>query len=549
MKKKLFFAIAGIFTNSLLLAQNVTVFNDVPFYSMYHYLGEGETMPPEAYSQIPSGAIRLHAYEQDIISRKLTATEIASIGSSVTMKITLKAACDNYDRIAGVNLVLVPKGSTTYTFNQADIKRIEIGRFITPFMNKNVSPTEVPYTYQVDNISNILHDTVLSANYDFWIEFRADGYSAAANTQVAGCADRTDVFRGNLEFVTSGTATPSQNFLLPLSYRKDLNNYNATDVPGQTTRLVTFTLDQPIQNAVLYLTTSNHGSNTGGEEYIRREHYVYLDNQLVHQYKPGGKTCEDYRQFNTQGNGIYGTVAKPIRNWMSWNNWCPGDAIPNREVKLGNLSAGEHTIKLNVPDAVFKDGQGYFPISMYIQNQKSGQLICATPTDLRIVGQNGQQIDIDWKENGNATQWEALWGRKATYPPTFEVYREIENIPKDSRNDLTLNWTYEIFVKSKCTNGNDSVWHGPVFSTIIKALGTEETSISKVSVYPNPTRDFVNINTSSKVSTVTVYSTDGKQLLEDSTSKINISKLPAGVYIMKIYFADGKSSTQKIVKQ
>ena len=124
MKKKLLFVAAGLLTNSLFLAQNVSVFDDVPFYSMYHYLGEGQTMPPEAFSQIPVGAIRLHAYEQDIISRKLTETEIASIGSSVKMNIVLKAACDNYDRIAGVNLVLVPKGSTTYTFNQSDIKRI-----------------------------------------------------------------------------------------------------------------------------------------------------------------------------------------------------------------------------------------------------------------------------------------------------------------------------------------------------------------------------------------------------------------------------------------
>ncbi len=548
MKKKLLFAIAGLFTNSLALAQNVTVFNDVPFYSMYHYLGEGQTMPPEAFSQIPAGAIRLHAYEQDIISRKLTAAEIASIGSSVTMNVTLKAACDNYDRIAGVNLVLVPKGSTAYTFNQADIKRIEIGRFITPFMNKNNSPTEVPYSYKIDNISNILHDTALSANYDFWIEFRADGYSAAANTQVAGCADRTDVFRGNLEFVTSGTATATENFLLPISYRKDLNNYNATDIPGQTTRLVTFTLEQPIQNAVLYLTTSNHGSNPGGEEYIRREHYVYLDNQLLYQYKPGGKNCEDYRQFNTQNNGIYGTVVKPLRNWISWNNWCPGDAIPNREVNLGNLSAGEHTIKLNVPDAVFKDGQGYFPVSMYIQNQKSGQLICSTPTDIRITNQSGTKIDIDWKENGNASQWETLWGRKSVYATDYEVYREIENEPMDSRSDLTLNWSYEVYVKSKCTNGINSVWHGPVFSNIVK-LGTDEVSLAKVSVYPNPTRDFVNINTTSEVTKVAVFGTDGKQLLEDSTSKINISKLPTGIYILKIDFADGKSSSQKIVKQ
>ncbi|MCD9854620.1 T9SS type A sorting domain-containing protein [Epilithonimonas sp. JDS] len=549
MKKKLFFAAAGLLTNSFFLAQNVSVFNDVPFYSMYHYLGEGQTMPPEAFSQIPAGAIRLHAYEQDIISRKLTEAEIASIGSSVTMNIKLIAACDNYDRIAGVNLVLVPKGSTAYTFNQADIKRIEIGRFITPFMNKNATIKEVPYSYKVDNISNILHDSALSAIYDFWIEFRADGYSAAANTQVAGCADRTDVFRGNLEFVSTGTATPAQNFFLPISYRDNLNNYNATDVPGQTTRLVTFTLDQAVPNAVLHLTTSNHGSNTNGEEYVKRVHNVYLDDQLVHQYIPGGKNCEDFRQYNTQGNGIYGTTAKTLRGWISWNNWCPGDVIPNREVNLGNLSAGTHTIKLDVPTAVFAAQQGYFPISMYIQNQKSGEVICAAPYDFKITNQLNTTVDISWKEKESATQWQTLWGRRNVFTAAGgEVYRDISNEPKDSRSDLNVNWIYEMYVKSKCSNDQSSVWYGPLYSTQIK-LGTDDIETKKISIYPNPTKDFVNIDTASKISKVTIFAVDGKQLLEDSTTKINVSKLPAGVYLMKVDFADGKSSTQKIVKQ
>lgn len=549
MKKKLFFAIAGILTSSIFSAQNVSVFNDVPFYSMYHYLGEGQTMPPEAFSQIPAGAIRLHAYEQDIISRKLTDAEISTIGSSVTMNITLIAACDNYDRIAGVNLVLVPKGSTIYTFNQADIKRIEIGRFITPFMNKNKLPTQVPYSYKIDNISNILHDSALSASYDFWIEFRADGYSAAANTEVAGCADRTDVFRGNLEFVTSGTVTPTQNFLLPISYRKDLNNYNATDVPGQTTRIVTFNLDQPVANASLHLITSNHGSNNNGEEYVKRVHYVYLDDQLVNQYMPGGKNCEDYRQYNTQGNGIYGTTAKTLRGWISWNNWCPGDVIPNRNINLGNLSAGTHTIKIDVPTAVFAAQQGYFPISMYIQNQNNGDVICAAPYDLKITNQLGTTVNTEWKESGSANQWQTLWGRRNIFTAAGgEVYRDIENEPKDSRSGLNVNWFYEIYAKSKCTSDQNSTWYGPIYSSQIK-LGTDESSMSKVSVYPNPTKDFVNIDSSSKVTKVTIFSVDGKQLAEDSSTKINISKLPAGVYLMKIDFADGKSSTQKIVKQ
>lgn len=549
MKKKLLFAIASLALAPIFKSQNISVFNDVPFYSMYHYLGDGETLPVEAYEQIPAGAIRLHAYEQDIISRKLTSSEIASIGSSVKMNILLTAACDNYDRIAGVNLVLVPKGSTAYTYNQADINRIEMGRFITPFMNKNVMPTQVPYSYQIDNISDILHDSSLSSVYDFWIEFRADGYSAAAQTQVSGCANRTDVFRGNLELVSSGSYVPADNFFLPLSYRQNLNNYNATDVPGQTTRLVNFTLDQPIQNVTLYLITSNHGSNTGGEEYVRREHFVYLDNQLVHQYKPGGKSCEDYRQYNTQGNGIYGTVAKPPRNWMNWNNWCPGDAVPNREINLGNLSAGSHTIKINVPDAVFKDGQGYFPISMYIQNQKSGQIICAAPTELKIASQIGQAINISWKENGNANQWETIWSRKNVYTTDYEDIHQIVNTPADSKSNLTLNWLYEMYVKSKCTNENiSSLWTGPIYSTVVK-LGTNETEVKKSSVYPNPVKDIINISSNSKVSKVGIYNIDGKMVSEANSDKIDLSKFSSGIYLMKIDFADGSSETQKVIKR
>ena len=97
-----------------------------------------------------------------------------------------------------------------------------------------------------------------------------------------------------------------------------------------------------MNNAKLFLSISNHGSNTDGEEYARRQHFVYLDDQMIFQFKPGGKSCEPYRINNTQGNGIYGPTPRNFRNWLSFNNWCAGDAIPNREIDLGNLTAGDH---------------------------------------------------------------------------------------------------------------------------------------------------------------------------------------------------------------
>lgn len=548
MNIKLLVSSAFLLLLQAINAQTVTVFNNVPFYSMYHYLNEGETLPPEAYSQIPTGAIRLHAYEREIISRKLSAEEIASLGSNVQINVSLIAACDNYDRLAGINLALVPKGSTTYTWGQSDVKRIELGRFITPFMNKNVSPTSVPYRFRTDQLSAIVHQPALAAMYDFWIEFRADGYSAAANTQVAGCAGRTDVFRGSLELVSSGTAESTSSVFLPIFYRENFNNYSATDVPGQTTKSVSFTLDEPVNDAVLYLITSNHGADGDGEEYNRRQHFVYLDGQLIHQYKPGGKSCEPYRMYNTQGNGIYGSTAKTIRNWMSWNNWCPGDAIPNREVKLGSLSAGTHTMKLDVPDAVFSEGKGNFPVSMYLMNAASGQAICAAPTDLHIISQENTSVKFGWTENGNSSNWEALWGRKNSFGTVYDVYKPESAIPESTRNDLNVAWFYEMFVKSKCTAGSESEWVGPVYSNRI-VLATDEVRKTAVQIYPNPAKDVLHIKAPIAVKNSVLHSAEGKKLLEKSIDIINISSYPKGVYFLSIELVDGTVVFQKVIKE
>lgn len=544
---QLFVAIA-LSAGSFFSAQNVSVFTNVPFYSMYNYLGPGETLPPEAYSEIPAEAIRMHAYERDVISRKLTSTEIAALGSEITMNINIIAACDNYDRFAGVSLAMVPKGSSTYTWDQADVKRIELSRIITPFMNKNNSPTSVPYSVKLNNLSNIIHSPSLSATYDFWLEFRADGYSAAAQTQVAGCANRTDVFRGDLNLVSTGTAPTSSTFLLPLGYRENLNNYNATDIPGTTTKIVNFTLAQNVDNANLFLTMSNHGANAGGEEYVRREHFVYLDDQLIFQYKPGGKTCEDFRVFNTQGNGIYGPTPKTLRNWLSFSNWCPGDAIPNRQISLGNLSSGNHTIKITVPTAIFTNGEGYFPVSMYIQNSGNGQVVCAAPLNLQLKEQIGTTFKAKWTEAGNSTNWESLSGRKNAYAESFDVYEQNLIIPEAFRDNLQVNFYYEMYVKSKCTNNVSSEWVGPLYTNQIK-LGTSDIGLNDFSVYPNPVKDLLTIKSNDSVKNVKIYSIDGKKVAEESSTSVDMSKYPKGIYMMTIQFVDGRLSTQKIIKE
>ena len=317
-------------------------------------------------------AIGVVRFSTSLFTKRIEAEQLDSIGDSLKMKVLIKASCDNYDRIGYVGLAIVPKNQSTY--DRTKVKRMEIARFITPFMNKNLKPDTVPYNYDVSNLVQILKDKKINDSFDFWLELSVFGVPYAANTQVAGCAGRKDVFFGTLDLITNDTEVVSDTNILvaPLMYNFSFNSYQqgASDSLGVNTKTLKFTLVDSLKDAVFHLITSNHGADSAGEEYNRREHYVYFDNQLMLQYKPGFTSCEPYRKYNTQGNGIYGASARTEAQWQSFSNWCPGAYIPIRSIALGNLSKGTHEFKLTVPDALFVKKSGYFPLSLYLQGKK-----------------------------------------------------------------------------------------------------------------------------------------------------------------------------------
>lgn len=330
--------------------RTTTIFDKIVFYDGYAATSEEAT---------PPGIVRLN---NALYAKKMSAEERQAILSTLEVEVTIGALCDNYDRIGGAFLSLVPQGEPLTEQNK---KSIEIGRFITPFMNKNRQPTTVPYVFDLTHLVPMFKDQSFAA-YDFWIEFNVFGVPYAANNEVQGCAGRSDVFEGTLKLKSQETGNPLDTFfLLPLASRDSFNNYNATDEAGTTTKIYQFELEEALNESFFHLITSNHGANSGGEEYIRRTHQVYLDGTLIETYKPGGKSCEPYRQYNTQGNGIYGSRPKSEADWTSWNNWCPGDVIPNRILPIAHLEKGTHEFKITVPDARFKEGQGDFPLSLY----------------------------------------------------------------------------------------------------------------------------------------------------------------------------------------
>lgn len=369
---------------------NIRVYDHVVFY-------DGYLMDNNPDKDLQDGILR---HSCSLYSKKLDDEVLDRLGGRLDMNVFVTAACDNYDRIGNINLAFVPKGSESYRTDEVD--RIEIGRFITPFMDKNKEPSTVPYNYDIDYLSLILRDKELRSKYDIWLEFEIFGIPYAANEQIDGCDCRSDVFQGTFEFATDAPAAPSEgNILVPIVIKKpeyigsNLNNYTeaGTDTIGKTTKTYFFTVPEDVTDAQLVLITSNHGANNNGEEYNRRQHFVYYDDELVLSYKPGRPTCEPFRKYNTQPNGIYSASERSEVVWQSFSNWCPGDVIDNRIIKLGAVPKGEHKVRITVPMARFPEKQGDIPVSLYFHGVKDG-VIGEASIDRITVKEPVSQVSI-----------------------------------------------------------------------------------------------------------------------------------------------------------
>ncbi|PJB15507.1 MAG: hypothetical protein CO118_03075, partial [Flavobacteriales bacterium CG_4_9_14_3_um_filter_32_8] len=80
-------------------------------------------------------------------------------------------------------------------------------------------------------------------------------------------------------------------------------------------------------------------------------------------------------------------------------------------------------------------------------------------------------------------------------------------------------------------------------------VGIEENQkINIVSVFPNPTKDKIEITATKKIIAIELYDIRGVQLLTTTEQVIDISTLPKGMYLLKILFNEN-ISYQKILKE
>lgn len=225
----------------------------------------------------------------------------------------------------------------------------ELMRFFTPFGIKQYNHislkdktwyNEVPYRQDISELQPIL------SNQAMWVGAFIGNYD-----------------KGGHRVTVEITIHPQENerkkttFALPL-----FNTTNVMEMGGQEYATmfsddkgleVTFNLEKPIKNAQLRYITTGHGGWENGDEFVSKKNSIYLDEQLAFSFIPWRQDCGSYRLFNpASGNFSNGLSSSDY----SRSNWCPGTVTNPILIELGDLSAGKHTLRVQIPQGLPEGG-------------------------------------------------------------------------------------------------------------------------------------------------------------------------------------------------
>lgn len=80
-------------------------------------------------------------------------------------------------------------------------------------------------------------------------------------------------------------------------------------------------------------------------------------------------------------------------------------------------------------------------------------------------------------------------------------------------------------------------------------MNVEETeNKNELTIYPNPVKNFLKIETKSKLENGAIFSTSGQKIKTFSSKEVNVSDIPTGTYILK-FKIDNEIVTQKFIKE
>lgn len=250
-----------------------------------------------------------------------------------------------------------------------------------------------------------------------------------------------------------------------------------------------------------------------------------------------GNAAQGNSYYNNWSSGRYPAVYNV--NLVAGESLIPVTLV-NIHAKAEDGDADSYTRRLGASQALktILDGAAYNTKNVMLIGDYNDYLIGTSSEACQCTTSPYQNFMLDTADYTAITQ-------NLVDADSWEANPVIENIIISNElagNYLAGSVAQEISVSQQISNFNFTTSdHLPVSASFqFTTLGTAEVSHSRPSlvVYPNPVKDILNINVSSTTAdlTIGIYDLAGRQIVYQKTGKnsINLSALPAGVYILKM---------------
>ncbi|MBP2833220.1 DUF5060 domain-containing protein [Aquimarina sp. U1-2] len=306
---------------------------------------------------------------------------------------------------------------------------------------------------------------------------------------------------------------------------------------------------------------------------------LYIDNRMVRQenfapYNWGHEGSPDPEEINGLSAGTYTIKAVATDNDGNTGDTSFRLIVQGNQPIIANLAP--------IHDAYLQGSTGYNTVDLRVESENRtsyllfdlGTLsgaVSSAELKLTVSSDPGNgQIKVylgngtNWTENNisnsNKPSKGQLLAAKNTSYSTNKTYNWNLNdgistggkvcliVEHASGNDVSF-WSKEGNKKPELTVTTNN-------SRQVNALSTKETTKVQVSMHPNPARDVVFLrNLPETAYLVKVYGFNGYEVVSQSihktksTVEVNINKLPAGMYFVKVYTSKEGTSTTRLLKE
>lgn len=121
--------------------------------------------------------------------------------------------------------------------------------------------------------------------------------------------------------------------------------------------------------------------------------------------------------------------------------------------------------------------------------------------------------------------------------------------------DLAPNLTCIFVDDSTLTGINLNGWDQHVNNNFVETeaecsaiVAVEDFDLINFNVYPNPTTNFITIESTQNIKQVSVYTILGQEVIKSNEKTIDVSHLENGMYLIKIVLESGKVNTKQFIK-